>query len=126
MRGAPSWCGVLLDVDVEDAAGGLQFAVGVAVVGALAAVDGDPFPDFGAWADRDDAGVGEGRTALAVDDDPVALGFEWLMVCCALSPAVGAAMAGAASPRTAANPAVAAAVAMVRFFMILLFPMFRV
>ena len=76
MVGAPLFCGVLLDVDVEDAAGGLQFAVGVAVVGALAAVDGDPFPDFGAGADRDDAGVGEGRAALAVDDDPVALGFE--------------------------------------------------
>ena len=47
----------------------------VAVV-ALAAVDGDPFPEFGAGADRHDGGVGECGAARTVDDDAVAVGFE--------------------------------------------------
>ena len=66
----------LLDVDVVDAADGLQDAVVVRAVVALAAFDDDPLLDFGAGADRHDAGVGERGAALAVDDDAVALGFE--------------------------------------------------
>src|SRR6478609_7000042 len=48
-----------------------------------------------------------------------------LMVSWALAPD-GAAIAGAASPRTAADSPAATAVAMVKLFMILLFPVLRV